>query len=119
MFSFLARVNSPPYCVRALCVKFGETSDKSHFRAYHYLAAAACFASFIEIVEIQAVLLTFVTFVLFVSVFNRRHKCHGKLRTRKLGRNGMLKSISNTRGPKDMAPFHLLLMFENPNGFGM
>ena len=27
------------------------------------------------------------------------------------------KSISNTREPKDVAPFHLLLIFENPNGF--
>ena len=23
------------------------------------------------------------------------------------------------QGPKDMAPFHLLLIFENPNGFEM
>ena len=23
------------------------------------------------------------------------------------------------QGPKDMAPFHLLLIFENPNGFAM
>ena len=29
----------------------------------------------------------------------------------------LIKSISNTRGPKDVAPFHLLLTFENSNGF--
>ena len=26
-------------------------------------------------------------------------------------------SISNTKGPKDVAPFHLYSIFENPNGF--
>ena len=31
----------------------------------------------------------------------------------------ILKSISNTRGPKDMALFHLLVIFENQNGFEM
>ena len=30
-----------------------------------------------------------------------------------------LKSISNTTEPKDVAPFHLLLIFENQNDFEM
>ena len=34
-------------------------------------------------------------------------------------RNNKLKSISNTKGPKDVAPFHLLLIFDNANGFEM
>ena len=31
----------------------------------------------------------------------------------------VLKSISNTRRPKDMAPLHLFLIFENQNGSEM
>ena len=30
---------------------------------------------------------------------------------------GLLKSIKNTWGPKSLAPFHLLLVSTNPNGF--
>ena len=30
-----------------------------------------------------------------------------------------LKSITNNRGLKDVAPFHLLLVFENPDGSKM
>ena len=33
--------------------------------------------------------------------------------------DNLLKSVSNTRGPKDVAPFHLLVIFENQNGFEM
>ena len=32
-------------------------------------------------------------------------------------RNKKLKSLSNTRGLKDVPPFYLLLIFENLNGF--
>ena len=31
----------------------------------------------------------------------------------------VIKSISSTRGPKDVAPLHLLVIFENQNGFEM
>ena len=34
-------------------------------------------------------------------------------------RQSCLKPISNTTGPKDVAPFHLVLIFENPNDFKM
>ena len=52
-------------------------------------------------------------------VLNKDTRKHKTIRLWNFYVSTSLNSIANTRGPKDVAPFHLLLIFENPNGFEM